>query len=276
MSTLDSSSAGGPAAEGCAVVTGAGSGIGRACALRLAGAGMPVALFDANGEAALQTRKLIEDGGGTAAEFTVDVTDEDTVASALDAATGALGAPRVLVNAAGIIIRKKLLDSTLDEWRRVVDVNLTGYFVLLKQIIPAMAAAGGGSIVQIASIAGHTGYGFSSYTAAKGGVLALTRQLAGELAELGIRINSVSPGVVESGLNRDTLGNEQIRTATIGNIPVGRLGVPDDIAAVVAFLAGPDAAFVTGADLVADGGMISKVHWGEAGAALHSFHSRER
>lgn len=260
----------------CAVVTGAGSGIGRASALRLAGTGARLALFDANGESAARTREEIEDRGGSACEYTVDVTDEQSVAEAVGQAGARFGAPRVLVNAAGIIVRKKLLDSSVQEWRRVLDVNLTGYFIVLQQVIPAMAAAGGGSIVQVASIAGHTGYGFSSYTAAKGGVLALTKQLAAELALDGIRINSVSPGVVHSGLNRDTLGNENIRAATEGIIPLGRIGEPDDIARVIAFLAGPDAGFVTGADLVADGGTISTIHWGQAGEELHSFHAQER
>lgn len=255
----------------CAVITGAGSGIGRACALRLAATGAAVALLDLHG--AEDTRREIEERGGRAAEFAVDVTDDDAVR---DVAARLPAPPRVLVNAAGVIVRKKLLECSVQEWRRVVDVNLTGYFILLRHVVPAMAAAGGGAIVQVASIAGHTGYGFSSYTAAKGGVLALTRQLAAELAGQRIRINSVSPGVVESGLNRDTLGNAAIRRATVDNIPLGRLGEPDDIARVVAFLAGPDAGFVTGADLVADGGMISTIHWGEAGAELHSFHSKER
>ncbi|MFF5987105.1 SDR family NAD(P)-dependent oxidoreductase [Prauserella flavalba] len=255
----------------CAVITGAASGIGRACALRLATTGATVALLDVNG--AEDTRREVEERGGKAAEYAVDVTDDNAIREVI----GRLpAAPRVLVNAAGIIVRKKLLDCSVEEWRRVVDVNLTGYFVLLRNVIPAMADAGGGSIVQIASIAGHTGYGFSSYTAAKGGVLALTKQLAAELAEHRIRINSVSPGVVESGLNRDTLSNQAIRTATVDNIPLGRLGEPDDIARVVAFLSGDEADFVTGADLVADGGMISTIHWGKAGSELHSFHSEDR
>lgn len=258
----------------CALVTGAGSGIGRACALELAAAGADVALLDANPAGAGETRSMIEKRGGHAAEAAADVTDEVAVAEALDGLSAALGPPRVLVNAAGIIVRKKLLDSTVQEWRRVLDVNLTGYFVLLKQVIPAMAEAGGGSIVQIASIAGHAGYGFSSYTAAKGGVLALTRQLAAELAEQGIRINSVSPGVVHSGLNTDTLSDETIRNATVNNIPAGRIGEPVDIARAVTFLASPAAEFITGTDLVADGGMISTIHWGKAGSELHSFHSR--
>jgi NAD(P)-dependent dehydrogenase (short-subunit alcohol dehydrogenase family) len=260
----------------CAVVTGAGSGIGRACALRLAADGANLALLDANGDAARQTRTLIEDRGGRAAEFAADVTDEDAVAAVMEQVREELGAPRILVNAAGIIVRKKLLESTLQEWRRVLDVNLTGYFIMLRNVVPAMAAAGGGAIVQVASIAGHIGYGFSSYTAAKGGVLALTRQLAGELAEQGIRINSVSPGVVHSGLNRDTLGDEAIRAATEANTPVGRIGEPEDIANAVVFLASPQAGYVTGTDLVVDGGMISKIHWGAAGTALHSFHAKER
>ncbi|MBB4689201.1 SDR family NAD(P)-dependent oxidoreductase [Amycolatopsis jiangsuensis] len=257
---------------GCAIVTGAGSGIGRACARRLGAAGLAVAALDANGEAAAETAAAVPG----AAAFTADVTDETQVATAVGEATARFGSPKVLVNAAGIIVRKTLRESTVEEWRRVLDVNLTGYFVVLREVIPRMAAGGGGSIVQIASIAGHTGYGFSSYTAAKGGVLALTRQLAAELAVDGIRINSVSPGVVHSGLNRDTLSTPEIHAATVANTPVGRIGEPDDIAAAVAFLAGPDAGYITGTDLVADGGMISTIHWGEAGAQLHSFHAREQ
>ncbi|GAA3551710.1 SDR family NAD(P)-dependent oxidoreductase [Amycolatopsis ultiminotia] len=257
---------------GCAIVTGAGSGIGRACAHRLADAGLAVAVLDANRDAAEKTAAELL---GDAAAFTVDVTDEAQVARVVGAATERFGGPAVLVNAAGIIVRKTLLESTVEEWRRVLDVNLTGYFILLRQVVPLMAAGGGGSIVQIASIAGHTGYGFSSYTAAKGGVLALTRQLAAELAQDGIRINSVSPGVVHSGLNRDTLANPAIHAATVANTPVGRIGDPADIAAAVAFLAGPDAGYITGTDLVADGGMISTIHWGAAGDDLHSFHAQE-
>lgn len=259
----------------CAIVTGAGSGIGRACARRLASDGLAIAAVDANEEAAKATVDELTKDGHRAAAFGVDVTDEDAVAAMVPQAAE-LGAPRVLVNAAGIIVRKKLLESTLDEWRRVLDVNLTGYFVMLKNVIPAMAAAGGGSIVQIASIAGHIGYGFTSYTAAKGGVLAMTKQLAGELAADNIRINSVSPGVVHTGINRDTLSTQVIHDATVSATPLGRIGQPEDIASVVAFLASENAGYVTGADLVADGGMISQVNWGDAGERLHSYHSQEQ
>ena len=256
-----------------AVVTGAGSGIGRACAERLAKRGTAIAVLDSNTDAGAQSATQITLAGGNALAVAVDVSDELAVGRAVARVCDTLGQPTILVNAAGIIVRKGLLDSTVQEWRRVLEVNLTGYFILLKAVIPAMRVAGGGSIVQIASIAGHIGYGFSSYTAAKGGVLALTKQLAGELAQDGIRINSVSPGVVRTGLNRDTLGTPAIAGATIQNIPVGRLGEPRDIAAAVCFLAGPEASFVTGTDLVVDGGMVSKIHWPSGARELQNFHA---
>lgn len=249
----------------CAVVTGAGSGIGRACAVALAEAGARVALFDVNGASGVP---------GTTLDVQVDVTDDTAVADAVARVADELGPPRILVNAAGIVVRKNLLETSVEEWQRVVAVNLTGYFVLLRHVVPLMAAAGGGSIVQVASIAGHIGYGFPSYTAAKGGVLAMTKQLAAELAPQRIRINSVSPGVVRTGINRDTLGTDTIRDATVAATPWGRIGEPPDIAAAVLFLAGDDADFVTGTDLIVDGGMTSAIYFGGAGDALHSFHAR--
>ncbi|PRX50463.1 NAD(P)-dependent dehydrogenase (short-subunit alcohol dehydrogenase family) [Prauserella shujinwangii] len=259
--------------QGCVVVTGGGSGIGRACALRLAGSCLPVAVLDQDGDTGGETLAEIEKDGGAGLAFALDVTDDDAVAGAVRDTVAAFGPPRVLVNCAGMGVRKDLLGTSVAEWRRVVDVNLTGYFILLRHVVPPMRDSGGGSIVQIASIAGHIGYGYPSYTAAKGGVLAMTRQLAGELAPDRIRINSVSPGVVRTGLNRDTLSQQTIRDATLGNIPVGRLGDPGDIAGAVAFLAGPDAEFVTGADLVVDGGMISRIHWGQVGERFGNFHA---
>jgi NAD(P)-dependent dehydrogenase (short-subunit alcohol dehydrogenase family) len=255
-----------------AVVTGAGSGIGRECALTLARAGAALACLDRDGRAAERTCGEIA-ASERAVAISVDVTDEGQVQDAVARAEAELGPIRMLVNAAGIVVRKGLLETTADEWRRVVDVNLTGYFHLLQAVVPRMEAAGGGRIVQIASIAGHTGYGYVSYTAAKGGVLAITRQLALELAGRRIRINSVSPGVIETGLNRDTLSTDAIRRATVANTPWGRIGSPEDIAQAVLFLLGPGSDFVTGTDLVVDGGMISCIHWGSAEQALHSFHA---
>ncbi|MQA04098.1 MAG: glucose 1-dehydrogenase [Streptosporangiales bacterium] len=256
-----------------AVVTGAGSGIGKACAQQLAAAGASVALLDRDGAAAASTGKDLGTAGAETVDVEVDVTDESAVAAALATASDRLGPPRILVNAAGIVVRKQLLETSVEEWRRVLDVNVTGYFVMLQQVVPRMAEAGGGSIVQIASIAGHIGYGFPSYTAAKGGVLAMTKQLAAELAQSRIRINSVSPGVVHTGLNRDTLATSAIRSATESATPWGRIGEPDDIAAAVLYLSSPQADYVTGTDLIVDGGMTSAIHFGKGGDELHSFHA---
>lgn len=253
-----------------ALVTGGASGIGRAVAEILAAAGAHVLVLDQNLGAAQETVTRIAAGGGSAEAIGLDITDTVGVQDALDGRR-----LDILVNAAGIIVRKGLLDTSLEEWNRVLAVNLTGYFTVLKAAVPALQASDhGGRVVQIASVSAQIGYGYPAYTAAKGGVLSLTRQLAGELAPLGIRINSISPGVVETGINRDTLGTPgPIRDATIGATPLGRLGTPVDIAKAVLFLVSDLADFVTGSNVLVDGGLISRINWGEAGNALQNAHS---
>src|SRR5205807_3590170 len=136
-----------------------------------------------------------------------------------------LGAPRVLVNCAGVIIRKALLETGPEEWERILGVNLLGCVNLLHEVIPRMGAAGGGSIIQIASTAAHLGgHGYTSYTATKGAVVAMTRQLAGELADDNIRINSLSPGAVVTSINREAFGNPEVKDAMAGAIPMRRIG----------------------------------------------------
>lgn len=250
-----------------AIVTGAGSGISRAAAIRLAQDGAPVALLDIAADAVAKTRAHIEEMGGTAIDIAVDITDHAAVTQAVTAVQHALGTPRVLLNGAGIIVRKDLLHTTPDDWDRVLRVNLTGSYNLLSAVVPLMAAAGGGSIIQIASTAAHLGgHGYPSYTASKGAILALTRQLAGELAKDHIRINSISPGAVRTGINRDSFADKRIHTAMTSAIPLGRIGEPDDLAGVVAFLAGPDSRYVTGIDIPVDGGLISKINLGSDNA----------
>lgn len=254
-----------------AIVTGAASGICRAASLRLAAEGAPVALLDRNEAGLAETKQLIIDNGGSAAAFAVDVTDAESVDSAVARAAESLGKPRILVNGAGIVVRKGLLATSPEEWDRVLRVNVTGYFHLLRSVVPHMEGAGGGSIIQIASSVAHRGgHGYASYTASKGGVLALSRMLATELAPKGIRINSVSPGAIVTAINHEVFSEPSIRAAMTGATPLARLGEPVDIAGAIAFLAGPDSAFITGIDVPVDGGLVSRITLagGEAYAAF--------
>ncbi|WP_426323312.1 SDR family NAD(P)-dependent oxidoreductase [Microbacterium sp. E-13] len=241
-----------------AIITGAASGIGQAAALRLAQEGAPVALLDREGIQRTQT--LIEDAGGTAVGIELDVTDAEAVDAAVTRVINEVGSPRVLVNAAGVVIRKGLLTTSTEEFEQVLRINVVGSFHLLRAVVPSMTEAGGGSIVQIASSSAHLGgHGYPSYTASKGAVLSMTRMLANELAPRGIRINSVSPGATLTPINVDTFSVLENRIAMEGAIPMGRLGRPEDIAGAIAYLAGPDSAYVTGTDLPVDGGLISRI-----------------
>lgn len=246
-----------------AIVTGAGSGISKAAAIRLAADGAAVALFDIDETGLTQTKREIEKAGGTALDIAVDISRHAHVVTAVEQTVAQLGKPTVLLNGAGIIIRKDLLHTSPEEWDQVLRVNVGGSYNLLQAVVPVMAAAGGGSIIQIASSAAHLGgHGYPSYTASKGAILALTRQLAGELAPMNIRINSISPGAVRTAINRDSFANSEISDAMTSIIPLGRIGEPDDLAGVIAFLAGPDSRYVTGIDMPVDGGLISKISLG--------------
>lgn len=252
-----------------ALVTGGGSGIGKGIAQLLSSVGAHVTILDQSLDAAEAAAQDIRSSGGSTDAVRADVTNHEAINQVfsnreLD----------ILINAAGIVVRKSLLETSIEEWQRVIDVNLTGYFNVLKAAVPALSSckSGVGKVVQIASVSARLGYAYPSYTASKGGVLSMTRQLAAELAPKGIRINSISPGVTETNINRDTLSQNAIRTATIGNTPLARLGQPLDIAKAVLFLVSDMGDFVTGTDLVVDGGMISTIHWGAAGEALQRAH----
>lgn len=256
-----------------AVVTGAGSGIGRATAMRLASEGTAVAAVDIVGEAATETVGMVDDAGGKAIAIRCDVTKPDQVEAAMAETVAKLGGIDILVNSVARIVRKKLLEIEVDEWYQSLDASLNSYFLCMRFAAPEMVRAGGGKIVNVCSITAHVGYGAPSYTAAKGAILALTRQLAGELAPHRINVNSVSPGVIETGINRDTLANAEIRDRTIALTPWGRLGQPEDIAAAMSFLASEDADYITGADLIVDGAMSCTVNWGDSGGSILSFHA---
>jgi NAD(P)-dependent dehydrogenase (short-subunit alcohol dehydrogenase family) len=243
-----------------ALVTGAGSGIGRASALRLAQAGAAVTALDISEEGLATTKSLWAQSKAIGAEagavittVAADVTDPDAVSAAVGTTTF-----DIVVNAAGIMVRKTLPETTQADWERVLGVNLCGYFNVLKATVPSMKRPG--CIVQIASHTGHLGYKYPAYSAAKGAILSLTRQLARELGPEGIRVNSVSPGVVITGLNREHFAKPEFRGPVLAQTPAGRLGEPDDIANAVLYLASDLSAFVTAADLLVDGGITSVLH----------------
>jgi len=235
-----------------AIVTGGGSGIGRATCRRFAEQGAAIAVLDLDGAAA---RAVADEVGGRA--YPLDVTDFAAFGAAVEAVATDLGPPSVLVNNAGGSSLSRIGDQDVDQWQQLVTLNLTGVFHGLKLVAPQMAARGRGSIVNTASISGERpAAGEGPYAAAKAGVVALTRVAALEYAPA-VRVNAVSPGAIHTQLTDPLLtGVPGAREWWVEKTPLGRIGDPDDIADVVVFLCSRLARFVTGQNLVVDGGMI--------------------
>jgi len=239
-----------------ALVTGAGSGIGRAVAWRLARAGAAVAVLDLDRDGAAATAAAILGGGGRATAVTADVADAAAVAAAVAAARAVLGPLAVLVNVAGIGEFALLGDLSDARWRRMLGVHLDGTFHCTRAAVPDMTAAGWGRVVNVSSVAGLSGGGpgLAHYAAAKGGIIAFSKALAHELGPAGITVNAIAPGLIDTPMARDAMVSDTLRRQAIEGAPVRRIGVPDDIAAAVAYLASPEASFVTGQVLSPNGG----------------------
>jgi 3-oxoacyl-[acyl-carrier protein] reductase len=240
-----------------AIVTGAGRGIGQAIAERLGRDGMAVLVADLDRASATEVAEAIRTAGGLAEAWHVDVTDAASVRTMADHAVASLGGIDVLVNNAGVLRSTKVVDISPDEWDLVVDANLKGAFLCSQAVQPSMVARGGGRIVNIASMAGRatSTLGGAHYTAAKAGVLGLTRHLAREWAGVGITANAISPGIVDTPMVRgstDEARLEQVRES----IPLKRLADPAEIAALVAFLASDEASYITGANVDIHGGEL--------------------
>jgi NAD(P)-dependent dehydrogenase (short-subunit alcohol dehydrogenase family) len=237
------------------LVTGAGKGIGQALAERFAGQGCKVAVNDVNGEAVDAVVAKINNGGGTAMAAVADVSNSDEVATIVDAVMAAHGRIDVLVNNAGII-SPMLHFFEADEawWRRIIDVNLTGHFLVSHPVARIMAKQGGGSIINMSSGGATRAHrAFTAYDATKGGIEALTRAMALDLGPYNIRINALMPGSI------DTTGmNVEERALRGENVPLGRIGEPADMTGAALFLASDDATYITGDVIKIDGGMLAQ------------------
>jgi NAD(P)-dependent dehydrogenase (short-subunit alcohol dehydrogenase family) len=264
MATQSASS--GRLAGKVAVITGAGSGIGRAAAQRFAAEGAAVAALDISAQNAAETAELIAKDGGRVMAYVADVSDEGSVDDAFAAVAGELGRVDVLYNNAGIFSRGSVADAQLDDWNRCIAVNVTGSFLCARAMLRHLAPQEGtyASIINTSSVAGLVAVnGVAAYCAAKGAVIALTRSMAADLAPRRVRVNAICPGTVFTPLMEPLitlrgegsfdLGLER----TLVKYPIGRLGEVADIANLALFLASDEAAFVTGSIIAADGGMTA-------------------
>jgi NAD(P)-dependent dehydrogenase (short-subunit alcohol dehydrogenase family) len=240
-----------------ALITGAGSGMGRATALLFAREGAKVAAIDIDEKAAAETAAEIERKGGKAVAIRADVSVEADAKQMVETAAGRLGTPGVLFNNAGIEGESALVGKmTAEAFDRVIAINLRGVFLGMKYVLPLMVDAAGGSIINQASIAGMVAVkGGAAYSAAKAGVIAMTRVAALEYARYNIRVNCICPGGIETEMAKRIRRGAKPDPKAVGRISVlGRMGAPEEIANMALFLASSDSSFATGAPFVVDGG----------------------
>ena len=242
-----------------ALITGAGGGIGRVAAGLFAAEGARVVVADAVADGAQETVKAITDAGGFATAVTVDVSQSDQVAAMVAAGEDAYGGIDILYNNAGVLPPDDggTLDTPEDTWERVMAVNLKGVWLCCKHGIPALQRRGGGSIINVASLVALMGSAVAqiAYTASKGGVLSMTREMAVEYARENIRINALCPGPIQTPLMAELLSDPERRARRLVHVPIGRFGQAEEVAKAALFLASDDSSLMTGASLVVDGGI---------------------
>ncbi|MNZ95351.1 Cyclopentanol dehydrogenase [compost metagenome] len=242
-----------------AIITGAGSGMGREEALLFAKEGASVIATDINEAAVQAVVKEIEANGGQATALSHNVASEDDWIKVVEAAIKAYGKIDALVNNAGISLAVGLLDTTIDQWNKVLAINLTSTFLGMKHVIPHMQANNGGSIVNISSIAGLTGSsGAGAYTASKGAVRMLSKAAAVDFGKDNIRVNSVHPGFIETPMSQEHVNNERMLQWFLSQTALPRVGRASEVAEAVLFLASDASAYITGVELPVDGGVTAK------------------
>jgi len=238
-----------------ALITGASQGIGRACALKLAGAGAAVAVAARNQEKLNELVQQITSSGGTAAAFAMDVAEEEQIKSAFKAVLAHFGKIDILVNNAGITRDQLVMRMKRADWDAVINTNLTSAYLCTQQAITSMLKQRWGRIVNITSVFGQMGQaGQANYASSKAGLIGLTMAIAREVGSRNITCNAVAPGFIETAMT-SALG-EDFKQIAVKNIPLGRVGTPDDVASAVAFLASDEASYITGHVLSVNGGML--------------------
>ena len=242
-----------------ALISGGARGQGAVEAKLFASEGASVVIGDILDDLGRQVEAEIAESGGNATYVHLDVTSESQWNDAVSAAVERYGKLDILVNNAGILIRAGVEDTTEEDWDRIMDINAKGVFLGTKAAIPAMREAGGGSIINISSVAGLQGSPASAaYSSTKGAVRILTKSTAVQYAAEGIRCNSVHPGLIYTDMTKETLDNPEGERDWLARVPMGRIGVSEDVAKGVLFLASDESSYMTGSELVIDGGITAQ------------------